>query len=233
MDSITQAALGATLGGAVLGRPLGRKALIGGAVLGTLPDMDVLLDHGSAIADFTYHRGFSHSLFVLAALAIILAWLLRRIGPGTISLSRWWWFCALPLITHPLLDSFTTYGTQLLWPLQSPPVAWNTIFIIDPLYTLPLLVATLITLGREAFFWFGIDQSKEVRARLAAFWQRDDRFETHCEVMLGDSRGNTRSFTLYPLPHPSPLNQTWYRRFPGLLKQRLEQVGLNLDTVTR
>ncbi|MCM5704315.1 metal-dependent hydrolase [Larsenimonas salina] len=148
MDSMTQAALGATLGGAVLSRPLGRKALIGGAVLGTLPDLDVLIDHGSAIADFTYHRGFSHSLFVLAILATCLAWLLRRLGPGGITLSRWWWFCALPLLTHPMLDAFTTYGTQLLWPLQSPPVAWNTIFIIDPLYTLPLLVAAIIGLWR-------------------------------------------------------------------------------------
>ncbi|WP_413694322.1 metal-dependent hydrolase [Psychromonas sp. KJ10-2] len=45
----------------------------------------------------------------------------------------------LPLITHPLLDAFTTYGTQLLWPINIPPVNWSSIFIIDPLYTLPLL----------------------------------------------------------------------------------------------
>ncbi|MCM2129850.1 uracil-DNA glycosylase family protein [Larsenimonas rhizosphaerae] len=91
---------------------------------------------------------------------------------------------------------------------------------------------TLVTLGREAFFWFGIDQSKEVRDRLAAFWKRDDRFEAHCEVVLDDAQGNRRSFTLYPLPHPSPLNQVWYRRFPALLKQRLDQVELSLDDMT-
>ncbi|MCM2972128.1 uracil-DNA glycosylase family protein [Larsenimonas suaedae] len=92
--------------------------------------------------------------------------------------------------------------------------------------------SALITLGREAFFWFGIDQSKEVRAKLEAFWRQDDRFERQCEITLSNEEGASRTLTLYPLPHPSPLNQTWYKRFPGLLKQRLEQVGLTLDSVT-
>ncbi|RKQ96858.1 uracil-DNA glycosylase [Kushneria sinocarnis] len=91
---------------------------------------------------------------------------------------------------------------------------------------------TLITLGREAFLWFGIDQPKEERDRLEAFWKREDRFESHCEVTLEDPEGRQQTFTLYPLPHPSPLNQTWYARFPGLLKQRLEQVELTPDSLT-
>ncbi|HBK37567.1 MAG TPA: hydrolase, partial [Halomonas sp.] len=61
MDSITQAALGAAVGGAVLGKRLGRKAIVIGALLGTLPDLDVALDYGDAIANVTEHRGFSHS----------------------------------------------------------------------------------------------------------------------------------------------------------------------------
>ena len=68
MDSMTQAALGAAIGGAVLGRRLGRKAILLGAVVGTLPDLDVIIDYGDAVANVTQHRGFSHSLFVLAGL---------------------------------------------------------------------------------------------------------------------------------------------------------------------
>ncbi len=146
MDSITQAALGGALGGAVLGRRFGRAAVAGGALLGTLPDMDVLIDYGDAVANFSQHRGFSHSLLVLVPLAVLLAAMLSR-WRRDVSFRRWLVFTGAILVTHPLLDAFTTYGTQLLWPL-GPPVAWSSIFIIDPLYTLPLLVAVLIALIR-------------------------------------------------------------------------------------
>ncbi|WP_458524475.1 metal-dependent hydrolase [Onishia taeanensis] len=152
MDSITQMLLGGAIGGAVLGRRLGRRAVIGGAVLGTLPDLDVLIDYGDAVADYTYHRGFSHSLFVLAGLATLLTALAVRLARGrggglsTIAPGHWWAYFTLCLLTHPLLDAFTTYGTQLWWPLTTPPVSWASIFIIDPLYTLPLLAAALVGL---------------------------------------------------------------------------------------
>ncbi|KXS37826.1 MAG: hypothetical protein AWU55_1924 [Halomonadaceae bacterium T82-2] len=80
----------------------------------------------------------------------------------------------------------------------------------------------LITLGREAFLWFGINQPRETRQALEAFWKRDDRFESHHDTTLTLENGHAATFRLYPLPHPSPLNQTWYRRFPALLAARLE-----------
>ena len=144
MDSITQALLGASVQASLLGRWQGRKSLLYGAVLGTLPDLDVLIDFGDAVANMTYHRGFSHSLFVLSLLAIALAWLIRRIRPHPgysgmrLFLTLW-----LVLITHVTLDAFTSYGTQLLWPLTSAPIAWSSMFIIDPLYSVPLLLAVL------------------------------------------------------------------------------------------
>ncbi|SEL59451.1 metal-dependent hydrolase [Halomonas daqiaonensis] len=148
MDSVTQAALGAAIGGTVLGRRLGRKAVLIGTALGTLPDLDVVIDYGDAVANFTEHRGFSHSMFVLAGLAIALALLSTRLAPARdISLRRWGLFFGLILLTHPLLDALTTYGTQLLWPLDVRPAAWPIVFIIDPLYSLPLLVATGMALA--------------------------------------------------------------------------------------
>ncbi len=146
MDSITQLALGASIAGAVAGKTMGRTALITGAALGTLPDLDVVLDYGSAVANFTQHRGFSHSLFVLIPLAIALAWSLWRWRPA-LGLQRWLALTMLVLVTHPILDSFTTYGTQLFWPLGGP-IALSSIFIIDPLYTLPLLAGCLAFLLR-------------------------------------------------------------------------------------
>ena len=147
MDSLTQAVLGASLQGALLGRFQGRKALLYGAALATLPDLDVVIDYGDAVADMTYHRGFSHSLSVLSLLAVLLTWLIRRAAPNPAYTSlRLFVTLWLVLITHPLLDAFTSYGTQLWWPLTPTPTAWASIFIIDPLYTLPLLAAVLIAL---------------------------------------------------------------------------------------
>ncbi len=83
----------------------------------------------------------------------------------------------------------------------------------------------IVTLGREAFLWFGIDQPAAVRQRLEQFWQREDRFSASIEVELQAEDGAARSFRLYPLPHPSPLNQTWFKRFPALLEERLKLLG--------
>lgn len=145
MDSITQAVLGASVQAALLGRWQGRKALLYGAALGTLPDLDVVIDYGDAVANMTYHRGFSHSLFVVSAVALLLTALIRRWRPdagysGTRLLLTLW----LVLLTHVLLDAFTSYGTQLLWPLPTLPIAWSSVFIIDPLYSVPLLLAVLV-----------------------------------------------------------------------------------------
>lgn len=79
----------------------------------------------------------------------------------------------------------------------------------------------VITLGREAFMWFGINQPKPVREALEGFWGRADRFEASHDTTLWDADGASRELTLHPLPHPSPLNATWYKHFPRLLAERL------------
>lgn len=144
MDSVTQILLGAAVGEAVLGRQVGRKAALWGAVCGTLPDLDVFIPLGEAVADFTYHRSFSHSLFVLAALTPALVWLIRRVHPRDAAHRRGWHLLVYgAFATHVLLDSFTIYGTQIFWPLDPTPMSWGSLFIIDPAYTLPLLVGVV------------------------------------------------------------------------------------------
>lgn len=87
----------------------------------------------------------------------------------------------------------------------------------------------IITLGREAFLWFAINQDKTVKAQLEEFWEREDRFETCTEMTLTARDGTQRSLRLHPLPHPSPLNATWYKRFPDLLVARLRQLQVSTD----
>jgi inner membrane protein len=154
VDSVTQAALGAAIGGAIAPPGQRRKALLVGAALGTLPDLDVLIDYGDAVANFTYHRGFSHSLLVLPPFALLLWLALKRwCAPVREAPSRWLAIIGLALITHPLLDAHTAYGTQLFWPLPAAPTMWATVFIIDPLFTLPLLAGVVIAAARPASAW--------------------------------------------------------------------------------
>lgn len=80
----------------------------------------------------------------------------------------------------------------------------------------------VITLGREAFLWFGLGQPPATRQRLAAHWADPDRFGTSLSLDYGLEGVGSRRLCLHPLPHPSPLNATWYRRFPGLLEARLD-----------
>lgn len=147
MDSITQAALGAAVGEAVAGKKVGRKASLWGAVCGTLPDLDVLIPMGDPVRDFTYHRAESHSIFYLTLVTPLIVWLITRIHPGAKQYrGRWTLLILLVFYTHVLLDSFTVYGTQIFLPFTNYPVGWSTIFIIDPLYTLPLLAGVLALL---------------------------------------------------------------------------------------
>ena len=126
MDSLTQIVLGASVQGAILGKYQGRRAYIYGAMLGTLPDLDVFIPYPDPISDMTYHRGFSHSLFVLTAVGIGGAWLISKFyqwrgQPLPYSTTRLAVAMTLALTTHPLLDSLTVYGTQLFWPLATHP----------------------------------------------------------------------------------------------------------------
>ena len=147
MDSVTQAVLGAAVGEATLGRRVGTKAPLWGAMLGTLPDLDVLYPFADPVSAFTWHRGPSHSHLrprrphARGRMADL------KLHPGTSEQRRGWYRLVLMVFgTHILLDCFTVYGTQALWPLPVPPVGWATIFIIDPLYTLPLAAGVLAAL---------------------------------------------------------------------------------------
>jgi len=150
MDSVSQIVLGASIAHLTLGDKLGKRALLLGAVVGTLPDLDVLVPYADAIESFTFHRSWSHSLFMLTLFSFPLAWLCQHLlSKSEIPYRRWWSGLWLILITHPLLDGFTVYGTQIWWPLSVPPTAWGSVFIIDPIYTVPLIAGAIIAARRH------------------------------------------------------------------------------------
>ncbi|MEM1041390.1 MAG: metal-dependent hydrolase [Bacteroidota bacterium] len=172
MDSLTQALLGAAVGEATLGKKVGRKALGWGALAGTLPDLDILaypfLD---PVGELVFHRGPTHALLFAPVAAPLFGWLVwrryrARGAPAAEAGWRGWaalfFWC---LFTHPLLDALTVYGTQLFRPFSDLPVAVPALFIIDPLYSLPLVVAVVGGLflkapeRRHRLAWVGLGLS--------------------------------------------------------------------------
>jgi inner membrane protein len=147
MDSVSQIALGAAVGVAVMGRRTALwKAALWGGVCGTLPDLDALIDFGDPVRNMTYHRAESHALFWLTLAAPLIAWPIAWLHGELDRFRRWWLAVWAVLVTHPLLDVMTIYGTQLLLPFTEEPYGVGSLFIIDPLYTLPLLVGTIAAL---------------------------------------------------------------------------------------
>jgi inner membrane protein len=141
MDSLSQIGLGAAVAVAVMGRRTAVwKAALWGAVAGTLPDLDVLIDHGDPISNMVLHRAETHAPFWLTLFSLPFAWLVARLSGEWTQWRRWWLAMFLALVTHPLLDAMTVYGTQLGLPFTDHPYGVGSIFIIDPLYTLPLLL---------------------------------------------------------------------------------------------
>lgn len=148
MDSLTQAALGAAIGEAVLGKKIGNKGMLLGAAVATLPDLDVIfLPLFDQVQRISIHRGYSHSILGVLLLSLVLTWLFSKWKKlGDVSRQRWFVFAFLATFTHILLDAFTTFGTQLFLPFTDYRVAFDSITIIDPIYTLPLLVGVLVCL---------------------------------------------------------------------------------------
>ena len=154
MDSITQIVLGAACGEVVLGKKIGNRALLFGAIGGTIPDLDVFVGkiiYNSEIDSMAFHRGFMHSFLFAILGAFVFGffafWLYNR-GKrfGMTTQKDWVWLFFASIFTHPILDSFTAYGTQLFAPFSNYRVAFNNISVADPVYTLPFLVLLIVVM---------------------------------------------------------------------------------------
>lgn len=150
MDSLSQIVLGAAVGNQMLGKKIGNKAILYGAIIGTIPDLDVL--YGKFLDPLTatdIHRGFSHSILFFIFLSPILGLILQKLEhKHKVNFKEATLFSYLVLQTHALLDLFTTWGTQLFWPLETR-FSLQSIFVIDPLYTLPFLVFLILSMKKN------------------------------------------------------------------------------------
>ena len=154
MDSLTQIVLGASVAETVGGKKLGNKAALWGAIAGTIPDLDVFLRFFyHPIESSLVHRGFSHSLLFAVFFSPLIAYAVSKLYRNRHAFKTWFWLFFLAIVTHPILDMFTNYGTQFLWPFDFR-IAFNTIFVLDPLYTGPfaLCLLTCLFLNRSSIW---------------------------------------------------------------------------------
>lgn len=149
MDSLTHATLGACIGRLMLGKPLGRKALLWGVVAQNMPDIDGVANLWLPTSEgLLAHRGLTHSLPVGLVAAAGFALIAHRWQRSS-GVSAWQWFVffAVQLSIHDLIDTTNAYGTGLLEPFSHERFSVHLLYVLDPLFTLPLLVSTLVLLG--------------------------------------------------------------------------------------
>ena len=145
MDSLTHIVLGAAIGEVTLGKKIGNKAIIWGAFISTIPDLDVFITPLlNPVEALFFHRGISHSLFAAAFLIPIIGFVISKIEKRqNINLKTWVWFTSLPLLSHLFIDCFNTYGTAIFEPFSKARLSYDSMAIIDIVFLLPLLIFTI------------------------------------------------------------------------------------------
>ena len=152
MDPVTQGTIGAVLPQALSKKNLGIVALLG-FLSGMAPDLDIFIRSSTdPLLSLEYHRQFTHSLVFIPFGGLICALFLfvvfKKISP--FNFKKTWLYCTLGYGTHGLIDACTSYGTLLFWPFSDIRIAWNNISIIDPLFTIPLiLLIALATIKKK------------------------------------------------------------------------------------
>ena len=162
MDPLSQGVLGVAAAQAVGKKPQARRAAFMGLVAGLAPDADVFITSATdPLLSLQFHRQFTHALAFIPIGALLVALVLHPImGRRALRFRTTYLSCLAGYATHGLLDACTSYGTQLLWPFSDLRVAWNNISIIDPLFTVPILLLVML----------GIWRRSPVLARCALLW---------------------------------------------------------------
>lgn len=154
MDTLTHIAFGACLGEVIAGKQLGKKAMLLGAVLSNLPDIDVTtalwMDSTSALLA---HRGITHSIFFAFIATPLISLAFKRLfTKSEFSFNQWLLLVGSGIFIHIFMDAFTSFGTGWFEPFNHARISFNTLFIFDPLFSLPLIISfsALLILKRSS-----------------------------------------------------------------------------------
>jgi inner membrane protein len=151
MDSLTHIVLGAATGEVMLGRKVGNKAMIWGAIAGSLPDFDAFITPFlNPVSSVLFHRGPSHSILFAIIVAPLIGFIINKLHK-TNSFKQWTLMIFVSILMHSTIDCFNTYGTALLWPFSNARLAFDSIGIIDLILLLPIIVLLIVALLKPKF----------------------------------------------------------------------------------
>ena len=159
MDPLSQGTVGAAFAQSAADKNNIFKIGVIGFLAGLAPDLDVLIQSSTdPILFLEYHRQFTHSLFFIPFGSLFVAFMLFPLFKKSMSIKTVYFASFLGYATHGLLDACTSYGTQLFWPFSNERVTWNNISIIDPLFTIPVLILLVIAIKtkKKIFSFFSI-----------------------------------------------------------------------------
>jgi len=159
MDPLSQGTVGAAFAQSTANKNNIFKIGVIGFFAGLAPDLDILIQSSTdPILFLEYHRQFTHSLFFIPFGSLIVALLIFPLVRSSMNLKTVYLASFLGYATHGLLDACTSYGTQLFWPFSNERVTWNNISIVDPLFTVPILifVGIAIKTRKRVFSYFAI-----------------------------------------------------------------------------
>ena len=145
MDPLSQSLFGALSAQTASKKRDIKVATICGITGGITPDIDILIRSNSdPLLSIEFHRHFTHSIFFAPIGSFFVGLILWLLFFRRDSFFKVYFFSFLGFLSHGILDSFTSFGTHLLWPLSETRYAWNIISIVDPIFTVSLLL--LVTL---------------------------------------------------------------------------------------
>lgn len=174
MDPVSQGLAGAVLPGSVSNKKEIRLALIVGFLSGLLADIDILIRSSQDPFLFLeYHRQFTHSIIFIpigGLIASLILWIFVR---KRLSFGKLYLYATLGYATHAFIDASTSYGTSLFWPFSDVRVSWGVISIIDPVFTLTLLVLFVIAFIKKSVNTVRLSLAFAIFYLLLGYYQKD------------------------------------------------------------
>lgn len=175
MDPISQGVLGASAAQST--KKIKNHILlisILGALGGMAPDLDVFISSKKdPLLFLEYHRQFTHALVFIPIGGLVVSLLLYFWSRKHLSFKQTYFFTTIGYATHGLLDACTTYGTLLFWPFSNYRVAWNSVSVIDPMFTVPVLFLCIFAIFRKNIFYGRVALGWAIFYLLLGVIQRD------------------------------------------------------------
>lgn len=225
MDLLTQGLLGATMAQSGARQQETRIATGIGFFAGIAADMDILIQsENDPLLNIEFHRHFTHSLFFVPLGALIVALLLWPFLRKRLLFVRLYLFTLLGYCLSGVLDAFTSYGTHLLWPVNDERVAFNIISVLDPAFTLILLIAGVIAFRKYSHTAARVGLLLAA-AYLSFGWVQLQRAETVAESLIADRGHRAEELLVKPTLANLVLWRSIYQ-FEGKLYVDAIRVGL-------